>query len=81
MESRDGDMPPAWPREAILSELERISSSQTFHGSSRATKLLRYIVEQTVSGQRASLKEYTIATEALGKSSSLRSASRSHRAR
>lgn len=61
---------PSVPRDAILLQLDRIVGSEIFRGSDRSTKLLRYLVGQTLGGKAESLKEYTIGTEALGKSSS-----------
>jgi TolB-like protein len=56
--------------EAILEELGRIVSSKAFERAERSTKLLRYLVEHTLNGQTAFLKEYTLGTEVLGKASS-----------
>lgn len=61
---------PSLPRDAILLELEKIVGSEAFRSSDRSTRLLRFLVEQTVDGQAESLKEYTIGTEALGRNTS-----------
>src|SRR5262245_691383 len=62
--------PPAVSGELTFEELARIMSSRAFEGSERSTKLLRYLVEHALNGQSASLKEYTLGTEVLGKGSS-----------
>ena len=57
-------------RDAILQQLDKVLSSALFKGSERSTNLLRFLVDQTVNGQSARLKEYTLGVEALGKASS-----------
>ena len=57
-------------RDAIVEQLKKVLSSQSFEGSERSTKLLRFLVEQTLSGHSRRLKEYTIGIEALGRDSS-----------
>lgn len=47
----------------IRAELERILGSPQFRGSRRCQSLLRYIVEQTVMGETAQLKERTLGIE------------------
>lgn len=61
---------PAVSREAILEQLGKLLASEAFRGSARSSKLLRYLVEQTVNGQTAGLKEYALGAEVLGKGSS-----------
>jgi len=68
MTSRPGDLSAA-PREAIFEQLDRILSSAPFQTSERSSTLLRFLVEQSVSGRPDRLKEYEIGTEALGKGS------------
>jgi TolB-like protein len=58
------------PQGAILEHLGKVLSSQSFQGAERSAKLLRFLVEQTVGGQSDRLKEYALATEALGRGSS-----------
>jgi hypothetical protein len=60
----------AIPQTAILEQLGRVLSSQLFQGAERSTRLLRFLVEQTVAGHPDRLKEYTVGTEALGRGSS-----------
>src|SRR5262245_6556563 len=57
----------AIPQDAILEQLGKVLASESFHGSERSTNLLRFLVEQTISGQQDRLKEYTLGTEALGR--------------
>src|SRR5437868_7272046 len=56
-------LPPA----AVLEELEKMLSSGTFRSASRSSKLLRFLVEQTLAGNAAHLKDYTLGAEALGR--------------
>jgi len=58
--------PPGLPPEkasTVLAQLERILSSPQFRGSRRCQGLLRYIVEQTVVGDTAQLKERVLGIE------------------
>jgi len=50
MTSRPGDLSAA-PREAIFEQLDRILSSAPFQTSERSSTLLRFLVEQSVSGR------------------------------
>lgn len=52
----------------ILGELGLILSSDLFSRSSVLSNFLKFIVEETLEGRTESLKEYTIAVSALGKS-------------
>ncbi|MGA2113539.1 MAG: hypothetical protein ABSH56_02175 [Bryobacteraceae bacterium] len=57
---------PSLPPEraaAIRAQVERILSSQQFRGSRRCLSLLRHIVEHTVTGDTAQLKERTLGIE------------------
>ena len=56
--------------DAILEQLGKVLSSLSFQRSERSGALLRFLVEQTISGQTDRLKEYTLGTEALGRGSS-----------
>lgn len=53
--------------DAIRAELEKVLSSVAFQGAGRSGKLLRFLVERTVSGFGDQLKEYTVGVEALGR--------------
>jgi TolB-like protein/Flp pilus assembly protein TadD len=53
--------------EAVRAQLGRIVASATFHGAQRAIRLLGYLVEQTLLGQAAALKEFTVGVDALGR--------------
>lgn len=46
--------------ELVLAELETILASKPFVNSARLSKLLRYIVEQTLQGNASTLKEYQL---------------------
>jgi adenylate cyclase len=69
MASLDGEISTV-PKDAILEHLGKVLASESFQGAERAAKLLRFMVEQTVSGPPNHLKEYTLGTEALGRSHS-----------
>jgi hypothetical protein len=57
-------------KEEKLEQLERVLHSRTLHGSESLKAFLRYVVLMTVENKEGSLKEYTIATEVFGRSSS-----------
>ena len=67
MTSRPGD-PSVAPRDALFEQLDKILSSPPFQTSERSSTLLRFLIEQSVSGRAERLKEYEIGTEVLGKS-------------
>ncbi|MGI9331832.1 MAG: AAA family ATPase, partial [Gammaproteobacteria bacterium] len=54
-----GDVEPA----AVRAQLERVLASPGFARSPRMTAMLRYVVERTLNGEAAYLKEYSIALE------------------
>lgn len=62
-------MEPRWlpetkaEREAIRDQLERMLASAVFSGSKRCPSLFRYVVERTLEGHAAALKERTIGVE------------------
>src|SRR5215467_3515048 len=56
-------------RAQILSEVERLVSSHTLHGSESLCKLLRYLAKQAVEHPGVPVKEYQIATEVFGRQS------------
>src|SRR5262249_35126707 len=64
------DGPVGVSQDAIRSQLDKILASKAFLGAERSSSLLRYLVGKTVNDQTDSLKEYTLATEVLGKGSS-----------
>ena len=51
----------------IRGQLNRILLSQTFRTAEREKAFLRYVVERTMEGRAAELKEYTIGVEAFGR--------------
>lgn len=59
-----GDPSSSSPERA---ELEAVLGSEVFRRSARLNQFLRYICEETLAGRAAGLKEYSIATEALGR--------------
>jgi TolB-like protein/Flp pilus assembly protein TadD len=56
--------------DAVLAELARILSSQTFQGAQRPSNFLKYVVEQTLAGHGEQIKEYCIATDVFGRKES-----------
>lgn len=54
-------------RSAIREQLERILSDPLFRNSKRYPNLLRYIVEHTLDGHKAELKERTLGVEVFGR--------------
>jgi adenylate cyclase len=56
-------------REDVLSQLSKILQSASFGGATRTKGFLRYIVEETLSGNGHRLKQYSIATCVLGRGS------------
>ena len=67
MTSHPGD-PSVVPRDALFEQLDKILSGPQFKTSERSSTLLRFLIEQSVSGRAERLKEYEIGTEVLGKS-------------
>lgn len=53
-----------------LEQLTRILSSSVFQNATRSRALLRFLVEETVSGRGERLKEYTLGAEGLGRGDS-----------
>ena len=62
--SHSASLPPISSTQ-IRSQLNRVVSSQTFRAAEKEKALLRYVVERTIEGRSAELKEYTIGVEAL----------------
>jgi TolB-like protein/tetratricopeptide (TPR) repeat protein len=56
--------------DVVRSEIERICSSPEFQANVRRRTLLRFIVEETLSGRAGSLKGYTIALAVFGRDES-----------
>ena len=54
---------PAIPDHLVRQQVERIIASRVFSRSSRLTRLLRFIVEATLTGETNSVKEWVIGTE------------------
>jgi Tol biopolymer transport system component len=55
------------PADAVRAQLARILASEIFSRSDRLTAFLTYIVEQTLDGHGAGLKEHVLAMEVYGK--------------
>jgi TolB-like protein len=55
------------PNEAIRAELQKILASRTFRAAHGQKRFLAYAVEEVVAGNAQLLKEYVIATDALGR--------------
>src|SRR5947209_20423746 len=51
--------------ESVRGQLERVVSSKAFASSGRSANLLRFVVEETISGNTDQLKEYTLGAKAL----------------
>lgn len=51
----------------IREQLQRILSGERFAQSDRLSRFLTFVVERTLEGRQESVKEYVIATEALGR--------------
>ena len=60
---------PLWgpDRPEISTEISRLVSSQTLHGSESLCKLLRYLAQHVLDHPGTPLKEYQIATEVFGR--------------
>lgn len=55
------------PESDIRDALARVLDSSAFHGSARCQQFLRFVVERTLDGEAASIKERTIAVEVFGR--------------
>jgi len=55
---------------AVLEHLEKVLSSEVFRTAGRSSKLLRFLVEETVAGRADRLKDYTLGAVALGRGDS-----------
>ncbi len=51
------------PEQDVRAELERILATKGFPSSGRLSKLLRYVVDQTLAGDTGQLKEYAVGVE------------------
>ncbi len=64
----EGDGPPQPPAAAMLDELERVLASPSFAGASAHQRLLRHLVERTLAGETATLKESLLGIEVFQRS-------------
>ena len=55
------------PSTAVLEELEKILSGSVFRNAGRSSRLLRFVVDDTLNGRADRLKDYTLGAEALGR--------------
>ena len=55
---------------AVAEQLERVLKSDVFRATGRSSKLLRFLVEETVNGRADHLKDYTLGSEVLGRGDS-----------
>src|SRR5262245_49880787 len=55
---------------SVRSSLDGVLASKLFLGSERLRRFLRFIVEQRLSGETESIKEYAVAMEVFDKDSS-----------
>jgi Tol biopolymer transport system component len=62
----DAEMSPT----AVAEQLERVLKSDVFRAAGRSSKLLRFLVEETINGRADHLKDYTLGAEALGRGDS-----------
>lgn len=54
----------------VRQSLERVLASASFSGAPGLSKLLRYLVQETLSGRSGRLKEYTVGVEVFGRGQS-----------
>lgn len=55
------------PPTSVAEQLERVLQSEVFRSTGRSSKLLRFLVDQTLNGHAERLKDYTLGSEALGR--------------
>jgi len=58
------------PPPVVVQHLERMLHSDAFRTASRSSKLLRFLVEETLKGGADRLKDYTLGTEVFGRDDS-----------
>ena len=63
--NEDGVM-SSFPPDKIKAQLKRILATPELITRKKVSQFLRYVVEQSLNGQSGSIKQYTIAVEALG---------------
>jgi adenylate cyclase len=62
-----GSPPASTPANEVREELARVLAGPDFRGSERASRFLRFVVEETLDSGTTRLKAYTIATRLLGR--------------
>jgi hypothetical protein len=55
---------------AISEQVERVVNSETFRNAEVLRRLLKFLAEKSIAGEANQLKEYTVATDGLGKPAS-----------
>ncbi len=68
LHSSSGAATPDAPR--VQEALNRILTSRTFRSAEREKTFLRYVVDRTLQGRGAEIKEYTVGVEAFGRGDS-----------
>lgn len=63
----DNSEPSEFERKQIINALEHVLSTDKFVAAPQMSAFLRYVVEQSVSGNKNRIKAYTVAIDALGK--------------
>jgi adenylate cyclase len=55
------------PDDQVRAELDKVQSSRVFHGTKLLNRLLRFVVDQSIAGNAASLKEMTLGMGVFGR--------------
>ena len=55
---------------AVHEQVERVANSETFRNAEVLQRLLKFIAEKSIAGEADQLKEYTVATDGLGRPAS-----------
>ena len=66
MENAAIDLPDGITGDDVRQELARLLATDQFQQSPKLAEFLRFVVEQTLDGNQADLKAYTIGVDALG---------------
>jgi hypothetical protein len=61
--------PDSPPRNGVAAQLEKILSSPNFGGGTQAARMLRFVVERTLEGRAAEIKETVLGLEVFGRNS------------
>jgi len=55
---------------AVHEQVERVANSETFRNAEVLRRLLKFLAEKSIAGEASQLKEYTVATDGLGRPAS-----------